>query len=142
FDSSGQALGGEIFVNGFSAGAQDDPSIAIDGNGGFVVVWTSNGQDGALLGVFGRRFSAVGLRLGVEFQVPVFTVNNQSGLSIAMRPNGDFVVAWSSLGQDGSDLGVFASRYSSTGTALGAELQVNAYTTGIQTAPALVLDAK
>ena len=49
-----------------------------------------------------------------------------------VQGDGDFVVTWDSVGQDGSARGVFARRFTSTGAALGAELQINSYTTGAQ----------
>ena len=45
------------------------------------------------------------------------------------RRDGDFVIVWESLAQDGSVLGVFARRFSSAGNPLASEFQVNTYTT-------------
>ena len=45
-----------------------------------------------------------------------------------MRAAGDFVVAWESNCQDGSDYGVFARRFNATGVPQASEFQVNAYT--------------
>ncbi len=41
-----------------------------------------------------------------------FVANNQLAPSAAVRSNGDFVVSWQSFGQDGSDDGIYAQRYS------------------------------
>ena len=54
---------------------------------------------------------------------------------MAVDADGDFVVAWRQLHQDGSDFGVFARRFSSAGTPLGGEFQVNTYTTSGQCYP-------
>ena len=43
-------------------------------------------------------------------------------------------------GQDGSSLGVFGQRYASSGAPLGAEFQVNTYTTNIQVSPSVASD--
>jgi hypothetical protein len=51
---------------------------------------------------------------------------------VASDPSGNFVVAWSSYLQDGSDFGVFGQRYDSSGASVGPEFQVNTYTTGTQ----------
>ncbi len=39
------------------------------------------------------------------------TTNNQAAPAVAMDSTGDFVVAWQSQGQDGSNYGVYAKRY-------------------------------
>src|SRR5262249_46926165 len=61
--------------------------------------------------------------------------------SVAMDQAGDFVVAWDSLNQDGSYVGVYARRYNSAGVAQGGEFRVNTYTTGAQEFPAVAMDA-
>src|SRR5437016_674183 len=63
---------------------------------------------------------------GPEFRVNTFTTGTQqlysaSPGSVAVDAAGDFVVAWSSLNQDGSGLGVYAQRYNAKGVAQGAE---------------------
>ncbi|MGL4464002.1 MAG: putative Ig domain-containing protein, partial [Planctomycetia bacterium] len=48
---------------------------------------------------------------GVEFHVNTFTTNLQGQPSVAIDADGDFVVAWTSFGQDGSNTGIYAQRY-------------------------------
>jgi hypothetical protein len=91
--------------------------------------------------VVGQLFDSSGAALGGEFQVNTYTTNVQAAQVIAIDGDGDFVVAWESIGQDGSGSGVFGQRYDSAGTALGAEFQVNTYTTNTQGYPALAADA-
>ena len=81
------------------------------------------------------------VRLGVELQVNVRTGGAQQLPAIAADDDGDFVVVWFSIGQDGSDAGVFARRYDSTGAARGSEFQVNAYTTDAQFFPVVAADS-
>ncbi len=69
-----------------------------------------------------------------------YTTANQGWPDVATDAGGNFVVTWMSDGQDMSSYGVFARRYASTGTALGAEFQVNGYTTGFQGFPAVASD--
>jgi hypothetical protein len=58
-DENGQPEGDEFQVNTYTTGEQRDPRIAPQG-AGYVVVWEgTDDQDGALLGVFGQRFSQV-----------------------------------------------------------------------------------
>jgi len=118
-------------VNSFATGNQLLPSVGLSSSGGFVVVWQSAGQDGSAYGVFGRRYDSAGTPIGSDFQVNTYTTGSQYSPSITVTPSGTFVVAWASP-QDGSGAGIFARRYDSSGTPLGAEFQVNTYTTGSQ----------
>jgi hypothetical protein len=58
-----------------------------------------------------------------------------------MDSDGDFVITWESNGQDGSDWGIYAQRYSNAGLAQGAEFRVNTYTTGKQRFPTVAMDS-
>ena len=55
-------LGPEFQVNSYATGTQASPSVAADASGNFVVVWTSQYQDGHASGVFGQRHDALGIR--------------------------------------------------------------------------------
>jgi hypothetical protein len=79
-----------------------------------------------------------------EFQVNTYIVSDQltgSDHLVAADADGNFVVVWSSYGQDGSAEGVFGQRYDNTGTGVGAEFRVNSYTTGSQRQPSVASDA-
>src|SRR5689334_4885969 len=77
--------------------------------------------------------------LAPEFQANSWTTNVQSAPSVAAGPAGGFVVVWPSYGgaADASSLSVQGQRYDGGGTPLGAQFQVNTYTTGFQSAPAV-----
>jgi len=60
FDSSGNTLGSEFQINTYTTNWQYIPSIAGLSDGGFVVTWRSDGQDGDDWGIFGQRFDANG----------------------------------------------------------------------------------
>ena len=45
-----------------------------------------------------------------------------------MDSAGDFVVAWESQAEDGSNYGIYAQRYNAAGAAQGSEFLVNTYT--------------
>ncbi|HEV8269454.1 MAG TPA: hypothetical protein VGR00_14510 [Thermoanaerobaculia bacterium] len=137
YASSGAPLAPEFQVNVFTTGAQGAPFVAHEPNGDFVVVWTSLNQDGGSYGVFGQRFASSGSRLGGEFQVNTFTVGIQLASGLAANTAGDFLVAWTSLNQDGDMYGVYAQRFASNGSTLGGEFRVNTYTTGHQLVPSV-----
>jgi hypothetical protein len=141
FDSAGSALAFEFQVNVYTTSDQWFPAVGTDDSGGFVVVWESTDQDGDLEGVFGRRFSVVGLPLGSEFQINTHTESYQYLPRVAVRGNGEFVVVWSSLNQDGSNYGVFGRHFDSTGSPPGSEFQVTTYTLGGQYRGTVGMDA-
>src|SRR5262249_44108885 len=132
YNAAGNALGNEFQVNQFTTQAQSFASVAMDADGDFVVAWESFTQDGSVFGIYARRYDDAGNAPGNEFRVNQFTTDFQEFASVAMDADGDFVVAWQSLDQDGSGDGVYARRYDDAGNALGNEFQVNQFTTGTQ----------
>ena len=135
------SLSAEFQVNTRTADSQNRATAAIDDAGAFVIVWESTAQDGEGDGVFARRFDAAGVALAFEFQINSFTFSDQARANVAREANGDFVVAWSSSFQDGSDYGVFLRRFNSSGIGIGAELQVNTFTENAQLGPQVAMDA-
>jgi hypothetical protein len=79
--------------------------------------------------------------VGGEFRVNTATANKQLFPSVAMDNDGDFVVTWSSYGQDGHRYGVYARRYNAAGVAQGGEFRVNTTTTGQQRNSVVAMDA-
>ncbi|NJK35917.1 MAG: hypothetical protein HC919_13810, partial [Oscillatoriales cyanobacterium SM2_2_1] len=129
FSSNGGPLNNEFRVNTYTTSPQFNPAIAFSPlNNEFVVTWQSDNQDGSGFGIYAQRFSSTGSAEGNEFRVNTYTINEQRYPAISYSPGGEFVVVWQSFGQDGSDGGLYAQRFSSTGSALGNEFRVNTYT--------------
>ena len=124
--------GSEFRVNEYTTGAQRLPSAVVGPDLTYFVAWESQFQDGDSFGIFGRRFSAVGVPLGTEFQINQATLSDQKQPSVAVDTAGRYTIVWT--GQDVSGGGVFARQYSAAGP-LGPEFQVNTYTTGDQFLP-------
>ena len=141
YNASGAAMGSEFKVNTFTSGSQIYSSVAMDGAGNFVITWSSFGQDGSNWGVYAQRYNASGAAMGSEFKVNTFTSSNQIYSSVAIDGAGNFVITWSSLGQDGSDSGIYAQRYNASGAAVGSEFQVNTFTSSDQGDSSVVLDS-
>jgi hypothetical protein len=133
-------VGVEFRINTFITDSQGSPSVAMDASGDFVVTWQSLAQDGSNAGIYAQRFNAAGVAQGTEFRVNTFTADAQNFPSVAMNAGGDFVIAWTSLGQDGSAEGIYAQRYNASGMAQGGEFRVNTVTTGRQITPAVAMD--
>ncbi len=143
------AQGVETLANTATGGTQDATTtglpraVATDANGNFVVVWASSNatQDGSGYGIYGQRFNAAGAKVGTEFRVNNYTTGDQTQPSVAMDANGNFVVAWTSNGQDGSVFGVYAQRYDASATKIGGEFKVNSTTASDQFTPIVAMNA-
>lgn len=140
FSADGVPLGPEFQVNSFTTDYQRSADIATSGAGQFMVVWTSNLQDGSAFGIRGRVFDAGGSPLGPDFAVNSHTTDSQEDPAVTSDGQGNFIVVWHSMGQDGSGRSVHARRFDSSGANLGAEFQANTYTTGNQERPDVASD--
>jgi hypothetical protein len=69
------------------------------------------------------------------------TAGDQSLPAVALEASGNFVVTWTSDGQDGSFYGVFGRRYASSGSPQGPDFRVNTYTFTFQVTPSVAADA-
>ncbi|MBD0272821.1 MAG: cadherin repeat domain-containing protein, partial [Acetobacteraceae bacterium] len=105
FGADGTAVGTDVRVNTTlpEIGAQL-PSVAALSGGGFVVVWQSDGDAGALpgregafsFGVTGQVFSATGAKVGGEFQANTSVVGNQTAPQVVALAGDRFLVTWTS----------------------------------------------
>lgn len=134
-------IGPEFLVNSHTSNIQIQSAIGMDADGDFVVTWESFSQDGHRYGIYAQRYSAAGVKQGVEFQVNSHTLNSQFNPAIGMDADGDFVITWVSEYQDGSNLGIYAQRFSAAGIPQGTEFRVNSFTTNDQFDPAIGMDA-
>lgn len=142
YAANGTATTGEVAVNTTTTGDQSRPTVGIDSTGDFVVAWQSEGQDGDGFGVYARRFLATGIPVGGEFPVSITTPGDQEFPTLGMAPDGRFVVAWQSFGQDGSGDGIYARRFMADGTADGSEIAVNTFTDSNQSNSAISVNAE
>jgi hypothetical protein len=131
---------GEFRINTYTTGNQTNSRIAVDFDGDFVVTWAGAGA-GDTSGIFAQRFNNSGTKVGSEFKVNTYTTNNQTNTSIAMDSSGNFVVTWTSTGQDTNGDGIFAQRYNSSGGTVGPEFRVNSWTANNQRYPSVAMDS-
>jgi hypothetical protein len=111
----------------------------MDAAGNFVLVWSSHTP--TAVDVFARRYDAAGVAQGAEFQVNTYTTGAQGYPAVAIDPAGNFVVAWASSQTTPNTDDIFARRYDSAGLPLGDEFRVNTVTSGLQTSPAVAMNA-
>ncbi|GGE83245.1 calcium-binding protein [Niveispirillum cyanobacteriorum] len=122
----------EHAANANVAGAQALPKIAILPDNSYIVVWEAAIGDASGSGILLQRHDAEGNRIGAEVLVNTYVTSDQKYPAITVLANGDYVVTWSSNGQDTSSWGVYARRYAADGTALGGEFRVNSTIAGGQ----------
>lgn len=147
FGADGTPAGSEFQVNAYTTDDQRFASLAVGPAGELVVVWASygsGGNDDSSASIQGRRFGADGTSVGSEFQVNSYTTGLQELPSVAMGPVGEFVVVWSSSGSSGTDgrrESIQGRRFGVAGAPAGTEFQVNTYTTRVQRAASVAMDA-
>jgi hypothetical protein len=161
YNRLGVAQGGEISVDetgfGSTNGLKRNPSVAMDADGDFVIVWNSDFEDtnyNSGVDVFRTRFSANGTRLdnpasNIAIRINTWTGGNRFNqrASVVMDAIGNFTIVWSSESDtepnslDGSCNGVIARRYNSNGDAISSEFRINTYTKGDQDNPAIAMNA-
>ncbi len=145
YTDAGAPLGAQFQVNAHTPYGQWRPSVATDGDGNFVVAWSSaySEDDGdGILSIQARRFSSEGTALGGQFRVNTYTESYQFSPVVASTADGAFVVAWESYGSSGSDndsWSIQARRFGADGLPLGDDFQVNSYTTSYQQHAALTV---
>ena len=140
YSSSGVPQGPNFRINDDSGSSrQEDPAIAVDGSGNFVVVWIDfRDGDGD---VYAQRYTSTGERQGANFQV-----NDDSGhilqdfAAIAIDGSGNFVVLWAEYRD--RDYDIYAQRYTSNGLKQGGNFRVTDDSgTNDQWQPAIGVDA-
>lgn len=143
YNSDGVSQGAETRINDYATSYQRDPSVSMDDDGNFAVVWQSweqGGSDGYYF--YGKLFNADGTAQGNEFQISSYKhpINEIPGVEAAsdleiqgeeeyivvdMNADGNFVVTWANDIREGNAYEVYARQYDSNGTALGDEFQVS-----------------
>ncbi|KAG2393222.1 hypothetical protein C9374_009799 [Naegleria lovaniensis] len=140
YDLNGNKIGGVRTVNTYTTGEQSDlytcfcgPKIVSLTDGGFVVVWQSDGQDGSSWGVYFQRFDSQANTVDTETRVNTYTNNAQRQPSVAALSNGGWVIAWAS--HDGTSYDIYGRVYASNGNANSPFLVNTGYTENDQLDP-------
>ncbi len=139
FSASGAPASGEFLIN-TGSNVCANPAVAAAPDGGFAVSWSEMDLHGAdnRWDIYARPFAA-NLMGGTTRRVNTYTVGDQVDSRIgALR--GDYLVAWTSVGQDGSREGVYAQFLQADGTLHGNEFRVNSTTVNQQMMPVVASD--
>lgn len=134
FSKTDAPIGGETLVNTETATNQEKPSLAMNGNGNFVIAWQSWTDMNSIYDVKARLYKN-GTPTSDEFLVNTTSLNSQCNPDVDIHNSGEFIVAWESWYQDGSQRGVYAQRFDSNGVKIGSEFLVNTTTLYGQSRP-------
>ncbi len=143
YASDGLPHGGQFQINTYTTVTQGSPSVSLDSDGDFVVVWLSSGSygtDSDAHSIQGQRYASDGLPLGGEFQVNTYTRWIQFRPSVSLDSDGDFVVVWEGPSPNSSS-NILGQRYASDGSATGGEFLINTQTYRVQCRPSVSLDS-
>jgi hypothetical protein len=142
FDASGSAGVAEFLVND-SVNVCANPVVAAASDGSVMFAWSekdaqvrNNGWD-----VYARPFTFSGSvpLAGVEQRVNTQLYGDQYAPRISAQGT-NHLVAWTSLGQDGSAAGVYGQVLNADGSRSGGEFRVNSATLGAQQEPVVAAD--
>ncbi|MEQ8765038.1 MAG: hypothetical protein RL885_13985 [Planctomycetota bacterium] len=130
FDHAGAALTGDILVNPtLNNYIQDEPTIAFDAAGNFIVAWSDRSAfDGDSMGIFARIFDSSGNPKGPEFQVNLNGAESQWEPNATALPDGAWAVTWS--GTFSGD--AFFRIFEPNGTPRTGDVQANTLTNNAQ----------
>ena len=148
FNASGTAQGSIFRVNTPQHDNQSAPSIAMDSVGDFEIAWQDGGplppNPGQTMGVYAQRYTytpGTGGPTSVGSNTAISTAAGAASPSVAMEPNGQFVVAWQ-FTQMGTNPGVEVQRFNATGNALTSVVPVSSPESYHQGSPAVAIDSE
>jgi hypothetical protein len=140
-DGAGAPLANPFAVNVTTASYQRTPAVAMRPDGQFAVVWSGyNPLPGLQTEVYLRIFDKDAGQLASEMIVNETVAAAQDHPAVAPSPtNQEWVVAWESVGQDGSGSGIYMRKVSSSGALLSDEHLVNETASGEQQRPSVAI---
>ncbi|MFC1517861.1 hypothetical protein ACFL5G_04860 [Candidatus Margulisiibacteriota bacterium] len=136
YNSNGAVVRSEFQINTTTFGDQDVPAVEALTEGGFVVAWVSETQDGNGDGVYRKQYDSGGNVVKVEALVNTTTINHQNSPDVARASGGGYIIVWDS-DQNDIHTDIFAKRYDSFGDPL-TEFQINTTTENHQEAPRVI----
>jgi len=122
FTRDGVKIGPNFKVNDDTTNSnQHSPSVFVDADGDFVVVWTDGRMEEN--NIYAQLYDSSGAPQGPNFEVDGATWNAPGFSSVSGDPEGNFVVAWTDWRSGQGD--IYARRYTKDGQPLGEGFMVN-----------------
>lgn len=146
FSETGAKIGSEFQVNTDTLNYQKQPTITALSNGNFVVAWENDNTnekegitDTSVSYIAAQIFTSSGEKVGDEFQVNTQVEYAQRSPGITELNDGGFVITWTSeeqvQGSSDETTNIKAQIFSSNGTMIGSEFQVNTNNNDDQDSP-------
>lgn len=132
------AVGSEYLVNDImTSGNQRNSCVTKLVGGGYVATWATDVGDGSGWGIYQQQYAADGAKVGTQTAVNTYTTSDQNYPVATSMPDGGWVVAWVSVGQDRAPqdttgTGVYMQRFGADGGRIAGETLVNSTTLGNQ----------
>ena len=117
--------------------AQWQVDVDVTTAGEFIVVWSSESQDGSSYGIYGQVVDATGAFKGTEFKLNTVTTNEQSRPTVTVLSDGNILAGWQTIGEDEGTAAIKVLRFDSSYKAVPNDWVANLYTAGDQLAPAI-----
>jgi hypothetical protein len=128
-------------MNTFTKSYQREPVIVINkSNWKYIVVWTSNEQDGDKEGIFAQYFDKNDNKIGIEFQVNTTIKDNQNKPAVDMNSSGKCIIVWASTKQDSTLQDIYGQLFDENGNRIGSEFIINSTTLKSQNCPDVAMD--
>jgi hypothetical protein len=139
YASNGVAQTGEFQVN-TDSNPSANPSVAAASDGSFMVAWGEYDMQNPINSwdVYARPFSSAGVG-GTTVRVNSYLYGDQYAPRISAIAT-DYLMVWTSLGQDGSWEGVFGQFLHADGSLVGGEFGMNTTTISRQMQPVVTSD--
>jgi subtilisin family serine protease len=111
YDNHNNPVGNEFQINSYTDGNQLAPSVTALDDGGFLITWHSEEQDGSRVGVYAQRYDAQSNPVGNEFQVNSYTDYELVSSAITTLKDGNILISWISNGRYSHGFRVFTQRF-------------------------------
>jgi hypothetical protein len=142
FTAEGVARGPAFAVREDTLYLQNQPAVAANPDGTFIVVWRAFNDVSHAMTLQARRFDADGVPLGDQFRVDSGDADDPRRPAVAAGAAGNFVVVWHEWNNARPDYrSIQGRRFGADGVPRGGQFQVNSYTTGPQGYPDVGMDA-
>ncbi|WP_299978197.1 Ig-like domain-containing protein [uncultured Pseudoteredinibacter sp.] len=124
YDADNNKVGPETQINVYTESNQQRPAISELDDGGYIITWMSNGQDGSGEGVYMRLFNAEGIAVTGDVRVNDSTIDSQANPSITTLSDGRFIVSWDTENSAGQNQAM-AKIYDDQGRSLSGEFALS-----------------
>ncbi len=118
------------------------PRIDTDAKGNFIMTWVSTNYSGQSLGIYARRYNALGVPLDIPFRVDDQNTGQANTPDIAVHDSGRFIIVWQDNGPDpsGNGLDIYGRWYTAEGEPEGEAFRINSDVQNDQKSPKVALD--